>query len=51
MNSQLPSRSEPFWMGRISSDGIVLELGKKRTPTKFMTDENLRMFGFLLINN
>ena len=30
-----PSRSEPFWIGRISSDGIVLELGEKRTPTKF----------------
>src|SRR5215467_9067447 len=30
-----PSRSEPFWIGRISSEGIVLELGKKRTPTKF----------------
>jgi len=30
-----PSRSEPFWIGRISSDGIILELGNKRTPTKF----------------
>ena len=30
-----PSKSEPFWIGEISSDGIILELGKQRTPTKF----------------
>ena len=30
-----PSRGQPFLIGRISSDGIVLELGQKRTPTLF----------------
>jgi hypothetical protein len=30
-----PAQSEPFWVARISADGIVLELGKKRTETFF----------------
>jgi len=30
-----PSRGKPFRIGIISSDGIVLELGQKRTPTFF----------------
>jgi len=30
-----PAQSEPFWVARISGDGIVLELGKKRTSTFF----------------
>jgi hypothetical protein len=33
-----PSRSQPFWIGRISWDGIILELGKQRTATKFSWD-------------
>ena len=28
-----PSQSKPFWMAKISGDGVVLELGAKRTPT------------------
>jgi hypothetical protein len=30
-----PSQAQPFWVEKISDDGIVLELGKKRTPTRF----------------
>ena len=30
-----PAQSEPFWVAKISGDGIVLELGKKRTATFF----------------
>lgn len=30
-----PSESEPFWVGKISVEGIVLDLGQKRTPTPF----------------
>lgn len=30
-----PSAGRPFWVGRISGEGIVLELGAQRTPTLF----------------
>jgi hypothetical protein len=30
-----PSQSQPFRVGKISSEGIVLELGQERTPTFF----------------
>lgn len=30
-----PSKPEPFWVGRLNSRGITLELGKQRTPTLF----------------
>jgi len=30
-----PAQSEPFWVGTISAEGIVLELGKQRTETLF----------------
>lgn len=30
-----PSQAKPFRVGKISSDGIVLELGRERTPTLF----------------
>jgi len=30
-----PSQGQPFRIGRLSSEGIVLELGKERTPTFF----------------
>lgn len=30
-----PTHSQPFRVGRMSSDGIILELGQKRTPTFF----------------
>jgi hypothetical protein len=30
-----PTGRRPFWVGKISSTGIVLELGAQRTPTTF----------------
>lgn len=30
-----PAQSEPFWVAKISADGIALELGKKHTETFF----------------
>jgi len=30
-----PTQSKPFWVASITGAGIVLELGKKRTPTFF----------------
>jgi hypothetical protein len=33
-----PTYSEPFWVGRISTEGIILELGKRRTPSFFTWD-------------
>lgn len=30
-----PSGGRPFWVGKISANGIVLELGEQRTPTVF----------------
>ena len=30
-----PTQLKPFWVGKISGDGIVLELGEKRTATLF----------------
>jgi hypothetical protein len=30
-----PIQSQPFRVGRISSDGIILELGQEQTPTFF----------------
>jgi hypothetical protein len=33
-----PSQAAPFSVGKISGDGVVLELGEKRTPTFFRWD-------------
>lgn len=33
-----PSGHQPFWVARISSEGIVLELGAQRTRTTFQWD-------------
>lgn len=30
-----PIHQRPFWVGKISSEGIQLELGEQRTPTTF----------------
>jgi hypothetical protein len=30
-----PTHSKPFWVGRISAQRIILELGAQRTPTIF----------------
>jgi hypothetical protein len=30
-----PARSKPFWVGRISAQEIILELGAQRTQTHF----------------
>ena len=30
-----PSQSKPFRIGRLSAEGIILELGARRTPTFF----------------
>ena len=30
-----PSKGQPFWVAKISGDGIALELGEQRTLTRF----------------